>query len=31
MFDTITGQRFDFPDPATPILSRTRANLTRYF
>ncbi len=31
VFETITGQRFDFPDPATPILSRIRANLTRYF
>lgn len=29
--DTITGQHFDFPDPATPILDRIRANLARYF
>jgi phosphoribosylaminoimidazole-succinocarboxamide synthase len=30
-FETITGQRFDPPDPATPILARIRANLVRYF
>ena len=29
--ETITGQHFDFPDPATPILDRIRANLARYF
>jgi phosphoribosylaminoimidazole-succinocarboxamide synthase len=29
--ETITGQPFDFPDPATPILSRIRANLAAYF
>jgi phosphoribosylaminoimidazole-succinocarboxamide synthase len=31
LFETITGQHFDFPDPAVPILSRIRANLSRYF
>jgi phosphoribosylaminoimidazole-succinocarboxamide synthase len=31
VFETITGQRFDFPDPAMPILRRIRANLARYF
>ena len=31
LFETITGQRFDFPDPAVPILDRIRANLSRYF
>jgi phosphoribosylaminoimidazole-succinocarboxamide synthase len=31
VFETITGQRFDPPDPAVPILSRIRANLARYF
>jgi phosphoribosylaminoimidazole-succinocarboxamide synthase len=31
VFATITGQHLDLPDPATPILSRIRANLTRYF
>jgi phosphoribosylaminoimidazole-succinocarboxamide synthase len=31
VFETITGQSFDFPDPALPILSRIRANLMRYF
>ncbi len=31
VFETITGQRFDLPDPAMPILSRIRANLARYF
>ncbi len=31
VFETITGQRFDFPDPAVPILDRIRANLARYF
>jgi phosphoribosylaminoimidazole-succinocarboxamide synthase len=31
VFKTITGQRFDFPDPTTPILSRIRANLAQYF
>jgi phosphoribosylaminoimidazole-succinocarboxamide synthase len=31
VFEAITGQRFDPPDPAIPILSRIRANLTRYF
>jgi phosphoribosylaminoimidazole-succinocarboxamide synthase len=31
VFKTITGQRFDFPDPTTPILGRIRANLARYF
>ena len=30
-FEIITGQRFDFPDPAVPILDRIRANLARYF
>jgi phosphoribosylaminoimidazole-succinocarboxamide synthase len=28
--ETITGQRFDFPDPTVSILSRIRANLARY-
>lgn len=31
VFETITGQRFDFPDPTIPILSRIRANLAHYF
>jgi phosphoribosylaminoimidazole-succinocarboxamide synthase len=31
VFETITGRRFDFPDPAMPILDRIRANLTPYF
>jgi phosphoribosylaminoimidazole-succinocarboxamide synthase len=31
VFETITGQHLDLPDPGTPILSRIRANLTRYF
>src|SRR5271169_290570 len=31
VFETITGQRFDLPDPAMPVLSRIRANLARYF
>jgi phosphoribosylaminoimidazole-succinocarboxamide synthase len=31
VFETITGQRFDLPDPAIPILNRIRANLARYF
>ncbi len=31
VFETITGRRFDFPDPTTPILSRIRASLARYF
>ena len=31
VFETITGRRFDFPDPAIPILDRIRANLTPYF
>ena len=31
VFETITGQQFDPPDPAVPILSRIRANLARYF
>ena len=31
VFETITGQCFDLPDPATPILGRIRANLARYF
>jgi phosphoribosylaminoimidazole-succinocarboxamide synthase len=31
VFETITGQRFDLPDPAMSILSRIRANLARYF
>jgi phosphoribosylaminoimidazole-succinocarboxamide synthase len=31
VYETITGQRFDLPDPAMPILSRIRANLARYF
>jgi phosphoribosylaminoimidazole-succinocarboxamide synthase len=31
VFETITGERFDFPDPAVPILARIRANLARYF
>ena len=31
VFETITGQRLDLPDPATPILNRIRGNLTRYF
>jgi phosphoribosylaminoimidazole-succinocarboxamide synthase len=31
VFETITRQRFDFPDPAIPIFGRIRANLTRYF
>ena len=29
-YEIITGQRFAFPDPATPILERIRANLQRY-
>jgi phosphoribosylaminoimidazole-succinocarboxamide synthase len=31
VYATITGQRLDLPDPATPTLSRIRANLNRYF
>jgi phosphoribosylaminoimidazole-succinocarboxamide synthase len=31
VFETITGWRFDLPDPATPILGRIRASLARYF
>ncbi len=31
VFETITGQRFDFPDPAVPILDRIRSNLAPYF
>ncbi|MGH7115934.1 MAG: phosphoribosylaminoimidazolesuccinocarboxamide synthase [Stellaceae bacterium] len=31
VLETITGRRFDFPDPAIPILGRIRANLARYF
>lgn len=31
VFETTTGQRFDFPDPAVPILSRIRSNLAQYF
>jgi len=31
VFESITGQRLDLPDPATPILNRIRGNLTRYF
>jgi phosphoribosylaminoimidazole-succinocarboxamide synthase len=31
VFETITGQSFDFPDPAQPVLDRIRANLARYF
>jgi phosphoribosylaminoimidazole-succinocarboxamide synthase len=31
VLETITGQRFDLPNPATPTLSRIRANLARYF
>jgi phosphoribosylaminoimidazole-succinocarboxamide synthase len=31
VFETITGQSFDFPDPARPVLDRIRANLARYF
>lgn len=30
-FETVTGQEFDYPDPAVPVLARIRANLTRYF
>jgi phosphoribosylaminoimidazole-succinocarboxamide synthase len=31
LFETITGEHFQFPDPATAILDRIRGNLTRYF
>ena len=31
VFETITGRRFDFPDPGIPLLARIRANLARYF
>jgi phosphoribosylaminoimidazole-succinocarboxamide synthase len=31
VFETVTGRSFDFPDPATPILDRIRANLAEYF
>jgi phosphoribosylaminoimidazole-succinocarboxamide synthase len=31
VYETITGQRFEFPDPTVPILDRIRANLARYF
>ena len=31
VFETITGRRFDPPDPAIQALSRIRANLARYF
>jgi phosphoribosylaminoimidazole-succinocarboxamide synthase len=31
VFETITGQSFDFPDPAQRVLDRIRANLARYF
>jgi phosphoribosylaminoimidazole-succinocarboxamide synthase len=31
LFETITGQSFDFPDPEVPILDRIRANLAPYF
>ncbi len=31
VFETITAQHFDPPDPAVPILDRIRANLARYF
>ena len=30
-FETVTGQEFDYPDPAVPVLARIRANLARYF
>ena len=31
VFETVTGRPFEFPDPATPILDRIRANLAQYF
>jgi phosphoribosylaminoimidazole-succinocarboxamide synthase len=31
VFETITGQSFNLPDPATPILGRIRTNLAGYF
>jgi phosphoribosylaminoimidazole-succinocarboxamide synthase len=31
VFETITGQSFDFPDPAQRVLDRIRANLACYF
>jgi len=31
VFETITGQPFDYPDPTIPVLDRIRANLARYF
>jgi phosphoribosylaminoimidazole-succinocarboxamide synthase len=30
-FETITGQRFELPDPGTPVLERIRKNLAKYF
>ena len=30
-YQMITGQRFDYPDPAEPVLERIRRNLSRYF
>ena len=31
VFETVTGRAFEYPDPATPILARIRANLAGYF
>jgi phosphoribosylaminoimidazole-succinocarboxamide synthase len=30
VFETVTGQSFEYPDPAAPILTRIRANLAAY-
>ena len=30
VFETVTGRAFEYPDPATPILARIRANLAGY-
>jgi phosphoribosylaminoimidazole-succinocarboxamide synthase len=30
VFETVTGRPFDYPDPATPVLARIRANLAGY-
>ncbi|HEY3911097.1 MAG TPA: phosphoribosylaminoimidazolesuccinocarboxamide synthase [Stellaceae bacterium] len=31
VYQTITGQPLDLPDPAVPVLTRIRGNLARYF
>ncbi len=31
VYETITGRKFELPDPAVPVLDRIRGNLKKYF